>query len=73
MTDARVDAFYKSALFLIDRMKNDGWRWRSNYLREHAACAYGVTFSNSESPALLDALLRAHPELKPYIIRGKRK
>jgi len=62
-----IDAFYKAALFLIDRIKNHGWRWSSNYLREHVRCATGLKFTNSDSPHILRALMRDHPELRAYI------
>jgi len=63
-----LKAFYQAALFLRERVERDGWKWSSNYLREHARCATpGVRFTNSESPKLLRALLRAHPELGPHI------
>ena len=61
-----VRAFYKAALFLKERCEKDGWCFRANYLREHAR-ASGLKFSNSDSPAILRALRRAHPELVPHV------
>lgn len=72
-SEEKIEAFYKAALFMKERVENDGWHPRSNYLREHAACASGLAFSNSESPEILDALRSAHPELRPYIVVKRRK
>ena len=73
--ERKVEAFYKAALFLKDHMENYGWKkFRSNFLREYAACAFGIPISKSESPELLDDLRREHPELAPYIVvRGRKK
>jgi hypothetical protein len=62
-----VDAFYRAALFLKARIKYDGWGWSSNYLREHARCAYGLRFTNTQSPDIYDELIRQHPELKELV------
>lgn len=58
-----VQAFCRAALFLKARIEHDGWGWTSNYLREHVRAAYGLKFTNSESPKLLRAVMHAHPEL----------
>ena len=68
-----VNAFYRAALFLKARIQNEGWGWSSNYLREHARCAYGLKFSNTQSPAILDELLAQHPELKGLVKVEPRK
>lgn len=60
-------AFYDAALFMKSQCENNGWHPSSNYLREHVRCSTGLPFSNSESPQLLRALLREHPELRPMI------
>lgn len=68
MSDDRLlAAFYKAALFLKDRVENDGWRWSSNYLREHVRCASGLQFTNSVSPTMLRELRKAYPSLRPFI------
>ena len=68
MSDERLEAaFYKAAIFLLERVRNDGWQWSSNYLREHVRCASGLKFTNSRSPEMLRKLRTAYPELKPYI------
>jgi hypothetical protein len=61
-----IDAFYKAALFLVERIQHDGWVWSSNYLREHVRCATGLKFSNSISPEILREL-RKYPNLRPWI------
>ena len=66
-----LEAFYDAAMFLAWRVQNRGWQWSANYLREHVRCATGLQFSNTESPAILRALLNKHPELKPVIELGK--
>jgi len=62
-----VSAFYRAAMFLKARIEHDGWGWSSNYLREHVRCAYGLRFTNTESPQILRALMRAHPELNKLV------
>jgi hypothetical protein len=62
-----IEAFYCAALFLKLRIEQDGWQWSSNYLREHVRCANGMRFSNSQSPAILRALKKAHPDIAPFI------
>jgi hypothetical protein len=61
------NAFKEAALFLLERVKKDGWTFRSNYLREHARCATGLKFTNTISPTILRRLRREIPELEPYI------
>ena len=67
-----VEEFYKAALFLIERIEKDGWRWRTNYLREHVGCTSDLKFSNTKSPEIMRELLRTHPDLEKYL-GGKRK
>jgi len=62
-----VKAFHQAALFLLDRIKHDGWTWSSNYLREHVRCSTGLTFTNSDSPRILRELRKAHPEIAQHI------
>ena len=62
-----VRAFYRSHLFLKHKVETEGWLYSSNYLREHARCAFGVSFTNSESPAILRILRQRHPDVKPWI------
>jgi len=62
-----VRAFYRAAKFLVARMENDGWQWTSNYLREHVRAAYGLKFTNSESPKILREVKRQYPSIARYI------
>jgi hypothetical protein len=68
-----VNEFHLAAQFLIFKMKNDGWCWSSNFLREYVRCAYCEEFSNSDSPTILRELRRQHPELASYIDIGTLK
>lgn len=71
---AKVDAFHEAALFLKDKIENGGWKkFRSNYLREHCACRFGIGFSNSDSPAILDELRKQHPEVARWVVVHARK
>jgi hypothetical protein len=69
-----VDAFHEAALFLKDRIEYGGWKiFSSNYLREHVRCRYGLGFSNTLSPIILDEVLKQHPELGSWIRVNTRK
>jgi hypothetical protein len=65
-TDHIKKLFHHSALVLVDRIKNDGWKWRINFLREHAGCESGVSFTNSISPYIYELIFREHPGLRVY-------
>jgi hypothetical protein len=53
-----------AALFLLERIEKDGWKqWSWNYLREHARCKNGATFTNTQSPELYKALRERRPDL----------
>jgi len=67
-----VMAFSNAALFLIEHIKNDGWKWSSNYLREHVRCATDLHFCNTISPKILD-VLKKNPLIGPYVITKTRK
>ena len=59
-----INAFHEAALFLIDRIENDGWKkWSWNYLREHVRCKTGLEFANAISPEIYKILRRQHPEI----------
>ncbi len=65
--DRIFEAFYRAALFLKERVENDGWFWRNNYLREHARVTKGLNFSNDISPVMYQRLRDTYPSLAPYI------
>jgi hypothetical protein len=64
--DNLVELFHKAAMFLADKIENEGWKWRSNYLREHVGCAYGAEFTNTLSPYVLELMFRQYPDLRKY-------
>jgi hypothetical protein len=64
--DNLVRLFHRAALFLVAKIENEGWKWRSNYLREHAGCALGAKFTNTISPYINELLFRQHPHLRTY-------
>lgn len=67
-TDGQLEqAFYIAALFLKNKVERRGWVWTSNFLREYVRAAFGFKFTNTKSPRILRKILRAHPELRPYI------
>jgi hypothetical protein len=68
-----VEAFYVAALYLKQRVEQDGWRWSSNYLREHVRCATKLHFTNSLSPEILREVVRRHPDMASWIEIGPRK
>jgi hypothetical protein len=70
VTSREVTEFHRAAMFLLARIRNDGWKPSSNYLREHVRCASGLKFSNTRSPYILRALLAEHPELGSIIELG---
>jgi hypothetical protein len=61
-----VAQFHRAALFLAERVKSDGWKWRNNYLREHVGCAFGTQFTNSVSPYIMELLFRQYPQFREY-------
>lgn len=62
-----------AARFLIERIEQDGWKvWSWNYLREHARCKHGAMFSNTQSPAIYEALKERNPELAKRIAKIER-
>ena len=63
----KVDAFYTATLFLLAKCKYEGWKWRQNFLREHAGCALHSGFSNTDSPRVYRGMLKKYPELKGQI------
>ncbi len=65
--DRIFEAFYRAALFLKERVENDGWFWSNNYLREHARAAGGLQFTNTISPVMYQRLRDTYPSLAPYI------
>jgi hypothetical protein len=65
-TDHLVDDFDRAAKFLRHKIEHDGWKWRSNYLREHAGCAFGAQFTNTVSPYILELLFRKVPMWRKY-------
>ena len=69
-TTMLVEAFRDAALFQIEQIRRGGWRWSSNYLREHVRCATPLEFSNSRSPVILRKLVERYPEFKQYIVTG---
>ena len=75
-----VQAYYRAALFSIEHKERHGWRaLSSNYLREHVRCAFGLQFTNTDSPMILRAFRRAYPDIayhfdiKPLKKRGTRR
>lgn len=64
--DRLVALFHRSAIFLVDKVQREGWKWRTNYLREHAGCAFGATFTNTLSPYINELLFRQYPDLRRY-------
>lgn len=65
-----IELFHNSAVFLISKMKNDEWKWETNYLREHARCAFGASFTNPISPCIYELLFRKYPALRAYKTRS---
>jgi hypothetical protein len=64
--DHLAKLFYQAAMFLIHKIKYENWRWRNNYLREHAGCALGAVFTNTLSPYINELMFRQHPGLRIY-------
>ena len=75
MIDPKLTKAYRNAaLFLIDKIENDGWKkFSSNYLREHVRCRYGLGHGNELSPELLRAVRKQCPQLEQYISIKRRK
>lgn len=71
--DRLESKFCEAAMFLKDKVQNEGWHWTSNYLREHVRARYGLRFTNTVSPIILRRLRDNHPELRPYIEIGALK
>lgn len=69
-----VEAYRNAALTLIDNIERKGWKkFRSNYLREHVRCRYGLGFGNELSPDVLREVLKQCPQLAAYITVKRRK
>ena len=62
--DRLVDLFYRAAVFLVNIIENHGWKWRANYMREHAGCASGAQFTNTVSPYINELVFRKYPDLR---------
>jgi len=63
----------EAAVFLIERIEKDGWKqWSWNYLREHARCHFGASFTNTQSPEVYKALRERRPDLARHIERIER-
>jgi hypothetical protein len=75
MADQRlVNAFHEAALFLRDKIEYGGWKeFSSNYLREHVRCRFGLHFTNTISPKMLDEVVKQHPEMGSWIKINSRK
>jgi hypothetical protein len=67
-----VEHFRKAAVFLVSKIETDGWHWRSNYLREHAGCAFGAQFTNTLSPYINELLFRQYPVYRKYAADDER-
>jgi hypothetical protein len=68
-----IKEFHRAAIFLISRIENDGWRWTSNYLREHVRATTNLKFTNSVSPEILRELRDRWPGLRRHIKIGRLK
>lgn len=65
--DYILKLFHESALFLVARIENDGWKkWRVNYLREHTGCALGEMATNTVSPHINELFFRRYPVFRNY-------
>ncbi len=64
--DRLVEAFHQAGLFLLDKIESSGWKWRNNYMREHAGCAFGAEFTNTCSPQINELVFRKLPELRRH-------
>lgn len=64
--DQLAELFHRSAKYLIDKIEREHWRWRDNYLREHAGCAFGAQFTNTMSPYINELVFRRYPDVAKY-------
>src|SRR5262252_6152295 len=64
--DQLVEYFRQSAVYLVHRIETENWKWRDNYLREHAGCAYRAKFTNTVSPYVLEMFFRRNPQYQKY-------
>ena len=64
--DRLVELFAKAAGYLVDKIENEKWMWRDNYMREHAGCSFGAEFSNSISPYINELVFRKYPKFQKY-------
>lgn len=68
-----VQAFADAAFFLKDRVRQAGWKWSDNFLREYVRCKFRLRFTNSLSPDILREVQRRYPELEDMIVLGPLK
>jgi hypothetical protein len=67
-----LEAFHDSAVYLRKRIENEGWQWSDNYLREHARCTTGASFTNSVSPLILKQFFKRYPQFIKFSKKRKR-
>lgn len=65
--DNLVELFAKSATVEVENIKTGIFkRWRDNYMREHAGCAFGAKFTNTISPMINELVFRKYPQFRKY-------
>lgn len=64
-----VAGFTRAADFLIAQIKEGGWRkFSANYLREHYRAVTGDEFTNTNSPRVLQEVIKRRPDLGNWIV-----